>query len=163
VPALPRAKLRAACSARHNTRERTRDERLAARLSRTALLCLDDFDDGGGDYCYSASDALAGRAFASADGPESRTPAPDPSDLPVSVSALVPDDARTIEATYPGEPRITAAVTNNFATFLHTIHIKPNAHHFPNFNPSSVVFRRADGSVLMTSHPPVDEPRFGGR
>jgi hypothetical protein len=162
VPGRAAVSLSRRCLQRLSPGRQTRQHGLAVAASKVLLLCLDDFENGGGDYCYSAHDALAGRAFASADGPEPPPGTPDnPSTIPVSVSVLAPDGAATVEAIYPGEAPIDAPITNNFATFIHTIQLAPHATRFPNFNPSRATFKRADGSVLVVSHPPVDAPRFG--
>lgn len=155
-----RTRLSRGCMARLSARRRKLQRPIAARTARTVVLCLDDFENGGGDYCFAAEDALAGKAFASADGPEPPGTT-DPSQIPVAVSALVPDGAASLEARYPREAPISAAVADNFVTFLHTIHLKPHARGFPNFNPATAIFRRADGTVLMTVRPPVDAPAFG--
>ena len=163
IPASVRTRVSSRCLAARSPRERVRQRRIAARATRTLLLCLDDFDNGGGDYCFPAADALAGRAFMTADGPTPPgTQQADATDLPISVSALVPDGAVSLVAYYPGEAPVPVAVAGNFATFVHEIHVDPHAQRFPNFNPSTVIFKRADGSVLLTSHPPVDAPAFGG-
>ena len=159
VPATVRVRFDRRCMSRLSSARRVRQTRHLRRLQRTLFLFLDNFDNGGGSYAYPAADALAGRAFASSDGPE---PAgADPTRIPVSNAVLAPDGAASVESQFPGAPPIIATVSHNFATFVRTMQIKPDARRFPNFNPDIAIFRRADGSVLLRSRPPVDAPAFG--
>ncbi|MDQ3676439.1 MAG: hypothetical protein M3401_06490, partial [Actinomycetota bacterium] len=145
VPATIRTRLARACMKRLSVGQRAHQRRLQRRLQRTLFLWLDNFDEGGADYGIVAADAIAGKAFASSDGP-SPPGESDPSQVPVSVAVLAPDGAVSLEARYPAEPVITAPIAGNFATFVHTIHIKPDARGFPNFNPEVAIFKKLDGT-----------------
>lgn len=157
IPATVHARLDARCLRRLSPGRRATQRRLARRLQRTLFVFLTNFDNGGGSYAAPAAAALAGRAFASSDGP----PSDDPLRVPIAVAVLAPDGAATIEARYPGVEPITATVRDNFATFVHTLRLAPDARGFPNFHPETAIFKRPDGGELLQSRPPADAPTFG--
>ncbi len=157
VPALLHVRASRRCIARLPASRPARERRLARHARRVLVLCLINFENGGGAHCYAAAQAIAGLAVSWSESPL-QSADPRSSELLVSLSALVPDNAASIEAFYPGEPPLQAPVTANFATFLHSVHVAPTAQALPNLNPTTVVLRRRDGRVLRTAHPPVEAP-----
>ena len=157
IPATVRSRLDARCLRHLSPGARASQRRLARRLQRTLFVFLTNFENGGGSFAVPAAAALAGRAFASSDGPESD----DPLRVPISVAVLAPDEAATVEARYPGVATITARVRDNFATFVHTLKLAPDARRFPNFHPETAIFKRSDGGAFLQSRPPADAPSFG--
>jgi hypothetical protein len=144
------------CLRRLPAADQQRARRLVEAIAASPVICLDDFDSGGGDFCQPASALTAGRLLAFA---TSRSPAGSPTSALVTIAGLATDGVASVQALYPRQAPAAAVVTSNFYSFTHTVDVPANAQSFPNPLPDTMVFKDSGGRVLQqASIPPISPP-----